>query len=70
LKKIKPIQEIEKVGNTKVFYSLGNFVFDQMWSEETKKGISVNLIFKGKKFEKENLLKSYMENFAQPKWVN
>lgn len=64
------IQEIEKIGNTEVYYSLGNFIFDQMWSEETKKGMSVNLIFKGKKLEKENLLKSYMEKFAQPKWVN
>ena len=64
------IQEIENVGNTKVYYSLGNFVFDQMWSEETKKGLSVNLIFKGKKLEGEKLLKSYMDKFAQPKWVN
>lgn len=64
------VQEIEKVGNTEVYYSLGNFVFDQMWSEETKKGLSVNLIFKGKKLEKENFFKSYMSNFAQPKWVN
>lgn len=64
------IQDMEMVGSTKVYYSLGNFVFDQMWSEETKKGLSVNLIFKGKKLEKENLLKLYMGNFAQPKWVN
>jgi len=64
------VQEIEKEGNTEVYYSLGNFIFDQMWSEETKKGLSVNLIFKGKKLEKENLLKLYMEKFAQPKWVN
>ena len=64
------IQNIETIENTQVYYSLGNFVFDQMWSKETKKGISVNLIFKGKKLEKENLLKSYMGNFAQPKWVN
>lgn len=64
------IQDTEIIGSTKVYYSLGNFIFDQMWSEETKKGLSVNLIFKGKKLERENLLKSYMSNFAQPKWVN
>ena len=50
------VQEIERMGNTEVYYSLGNFVFDQRWSEETKKGLSANLIFKGKKFEKENFL--------------
>ena len=64
------IQDTEIIGSTKVYYSLGNFIFDQMWSEETKKGISVNFIFKGKKLEKENLLKSYMDKFAQPKWVD
>lgn len=64
------IQNIETIENTQVYYSLGNFIFDQMWSEETKKGLSVNLIFKGKKLEKENLLKSYMGKFAQPKWTN
>ncbi len=64
------IQDIETIGNTQIYYSLGNFVFDQMWSEETKKGLSVNLIFKGKKLEGEKLLKSYMDKFVQPKWVN
>jgi len=64
------IQEMDIMGSTNVYYSLGNFVFDQMWSEETKKAISVNLIFKGKKLEKETFLKSYMDKFAQPKWVS
>jgi gamma-polyglutamate biosynthesis protein CapA len=64
------VQETETIGGTKVYYSLGNFVFDQMWSEETKKGLSVNLILKGKDLEKENLLKSYMNKFAQPVWVD
>ncbi len=41
-----------------------------LWSEETKKGLSVNLVFGEKKLEKESLLKSYMDKFAQPKWVN
>lgn len=64
------VQDMEIISKTKVYYSLGNFVFDQMWSEETKKGISVNVIFKGKKPEKETFLKSYMDKFAQPKWVS
>ena len=32
------VQPVEKVGDTLVFWSLGNFVFDQMWSEETRRG--------------------------------
>ncbi len=63
------IQEIETVGNSRVYYSLGNFIFDQMWSEETKKGMAINLIFKSKKLFKENLLSVYMDGFAQPKWL-
>jgi len=31
-----------------IFYSLGNFIFDQMWSEETKKGAIVELTFSSK----------------------
>lgn len=37
------IQSIEEIptstGKSVVFYSLGNFVFDQMWSEETRTGM-------------------------------
>jgi poly-gamma-glutamate synthesis protein (capsule biosynthesis protein) len=32
-------------GTKPVYYSLGNFIFDQMWSEETKKGLVVELTF-------------------------
>jgi poly-gamma-glutamate synthesis protein (capsule biosynthesis protein) len=31
-------QPVEKYGNGLIFYSLGNLVFDQMWSEETRRG--------------------------------
>jgi len=31
-------QNVEMYNNRVIFYSLGNFVFDQMWSEETRKG--------------------------------
>lgn len=37
------VQNIEKYKNKMIFYSLGNFVFDQYFSEETQKGTIVNL---------------------------
>lgn len=37
------LQPIETEGNTLVVYSLGNFVFDQMWSEPTRKSIILDL---------------------------
>jgi poly-gamma-glutamate synthesis protein (capsule biosynthesis protein) len=32
------VQPAERMGEAVVFWSLGNFVFDQMWSEETRLG--------------------------------
>jgi hypothetical protein len=32
------VQPIEEYNGGLIFYSLGNFVFDQMWSEETRSG--------------------------------
>lgn len=32
-------QEVERYGNGWIAYSLGNFVFDQSWSEETMQGV-------------------------------
>lgn len=52
-----------------VYYSLGNFIFDQMWSEETKKGLAVRLTFEGDKLVKEEKLPTYMSSWAQPEFV-
>ena len=38
-----------------IFYSVGNFVFDQMWSEETRYGMTVELIFYNKNLKAINL---------------
>lgn len=38
------IQEIEVYKNRPIFYSLGNFVFDQYFSQETQQGLGVGII--------------------------
>jgi poly-gamma-glutamate synthesis protein (capsule biosynthesis protein) len=43
------VQEVEFKGNKPVFYGVGNFIFDQMWSTETKQGISIELNIVDKK---------------------
>jgi len=43
------ISEAEIIGGTNVFYSLGNFIFDQMFSEKTRKGMALVVEFKNKK---------------------
>ena len=63
------IQTNEYVEGKSVFYSLGNFVFDQMWSEETRKGILVELSFVGKELKDEKIKNIYMSSWAQPEFV-
>jgi poly-gamma-glutamate synthesis protein (capsule biosynthesis protein) len=46
------IQSIENYKNKYIFYSLGNFIFDQFFSPETQKGLNVQMHYdkKEKKF--------------------
>lgn len=37
------VQNIEEYGNKLIFYSLGNFIFDQYFSENTQQGLAVGL---------------------------
>jgi len=64
------VQNIEYINERPVFYSLGNFIFDQPWSEETKKGLAVRLTYHGVKLQKVEQLPIYMKNVAQPEWVS
>jgi iron only hydrogenase large subunit-like protein len=63
------VQNVEEIKGKKVFYSLGNFVFDQAWSEETKKGMAVKLLFEGKELVETEEMPVYMKNLGQPEWV-
>ncbi|MEK7526233.1 MAG: CapA family protein [Patescibacteria group bacterium] len=62
------VQNIEYINQKPVYYSLGNFVFDQMWSEQTKRGLVVKFEFEGVKLVKEEQMPIYMANWAQPVW--
>jgi len=63
------VQNDEDINGVPVFYSLGNFIFDQMWSEETKKGLLVKLTFKGGELIKEEKLPIYISSTGQPEFV-
>ncbi|MBI4058311.1 CapA family protein [Candidatus Gottesmanbacteria bacterium] len=47
------IQGMEWYKDKPIFYALGNTIFDQEWSEETKRGVLVKLFFRGKELLKE-----------------
>lgn len=63
------VEDYEYIDGKPVYYSLGNFIFDQMWSEETKKGLLVKLTFEDGKIVNEEFKNTYIENIGQPKIV-
>lgn len=60
-------QPVETYHNGLIFYSLGNFVFDQPWSEETKKGAVAKIIFEEKNIKSYELIPIYIQNYCQPR---
>jgi poly-gamma-glutamate synthesis protein (capsule biosynthesis protein) len=61
------VQTMENYKGKYIFYGLGNFVFDQMWSQETEQGLIVKAYFTKDGIGKISILPVMMENFAQPK---
>ena len=60
------IQKYEKYKNGYIFYSLGNFIFDQGFSDETMEGAIAKIIIKDKKISSVSSLKIIMNEFFQP----
>lgn len=63
------VQGVEYINEKPIYYSLGNFVFDQMWSEQTKTGLVMKLTFRDGELIKEEKLPTYMFSWAQPEFV-
>jgi len=65
------VQDVEYVNGKPVYYSLGNFVFDQMWSENTRNGLLVKLTFDERgEMISEEFLPTYIGSWSQPEFVN
>ncbi len=61
------VQAMESYRNVPVFYSLGNFIFDQEWSIETKQGFVAETYFYDKKLISINLVPYQIEDYNQPR---
>lgn len=59
------VQSKDITDNVPVYYSLGNLIFDQMWSEATRKGMLLEVTFSEGKLS-ERIINTYMDNWAQP----
>jgi poly-gamma-glutamate synthesis protein (capsule biosynthesis protein) len=64
------VQDSESIEGKPVYYSLGNFVFDQMWSEKTREGLVIKLTFRDGRLISEEKLPVYMSSWAQPEFKN
>jgi poly-gamma-glutamate synthesis protein (capsule biosynthesis protein) len=60
------IQTAEKYNGKWIFYSLGNFIFDQPWSEETMQTMVTKFYFTEAGIDKIEFLPLKIENFCQP----
>ena len=61
------VQSVEKYNNGFIIYSMGNLVFDQMWSEETREGIIVKCKFINKDLKQIEFIPIKIENYNQPR---
>ncbi len=52
-----------------ISYSMGNFIFDQMWSEETREGLVGLYTFEGNNLIKTQMLPIKIDNYGQPRWL-
>jgi poly-gamma-glutamate synthesis protein (capsule biosynthesis protein) len=60
------VQPIEKYRNSYIAYSLGNFIFDQYFSEETMQGGLLEVDIENKTIKNVNLKKVKINNHFQP----
>ena len=64
------VQEKETYLGKPIYYSLGNLIFDQVWSEKTQEGLVVKMFFSGKNYLTSQELPIRIFDFGQPKFVN
>jgi len=60
------IQKVERYKNGWIAYSLGNFVFDQSFSEKTMEGLVLKVIIENKKIKEVLKEKIKINNYFQP----
>ena len=53
-----------------IWYALGNFVFDQTWSEPTMEGITLELTFRGKELVQVRMRPHLILGKAQPNFMD
>lgn len=60
------VQEVEQYQGKPIYYSLGNLVFDQMWSEQTRKGLIIKLTYSGQKLLRQERFPIKIFDYGSP----
>jgi len=63
------VQTMEEYKGKFIFYSLGNFVFDQMWSRETREGLGLKITLTKDGVQDVSFLPLIIDDYAQPHFV-
>lgn len=63
-------QKIEFYKNRLIFYGLGNFFFDQMWSKPTRQGIIPRLTLLNGRLASVELLTTLLYDYSQPRFTS
>ncbi len=63
------IQPVEIYQGKLILYSLGNLVFDQMWSLETQQGILAKAFFMGNSLKKMEFIPIHILDYGQPEVI-
>lgn len=64
------VQPLEKYKDGYILYSLGNFIFDQMWSEETREGAIATVEFSGLDIVDVKLIPIKIYDYSQPRIIS
>lgn len=64
------VQTIEQYQNKWIFYAMGNLVFDQMWSLDTRQGLTATLNFKNKSLTSIELKPVMIDDFCCARWAD
>jgi poly-gamma-glutamate synthesis protein (capsule biosynthesis protein) len=63
------IQPNEVYRDKPIIYSLGNFIFDEMWSDDVRTGEVLALTVQGSHLQRWQLRKSYITgDYGEPRW--
>lgn len=60
------VQPVEEYRGALIAYSLGNFIFDQMWSQETREGVVGRFTFMDGMLSSFEFIPVYIEKVGQP----